>query len=517
MLIAACAALFATAGPAAAQVPAGPLSAQGVEFIRNVVTHTDSPGGRLVGKYFYLTTERDLTIYDVSTPDNPAKVGSLMLGEDAGQYYFPQEDPDTNGKVLITSNVGAIEVIDVTDKAAPKVIGRLAGTSQHTISCVLDCTWAYGSEGSIIDLRDPANPKSAGNWTADGGGADAAPYATSSNHDVTEVAPGIVLTSSEPMYLLDARTDPAHPTKLSTFANPERFIHANLWPHAMQDEIVLVGGEALGPQCADAASFMTYGAKDWQTNGFTLLDEYFLATGTPDEGRMPDSTYCVHWFTPHPGYRNGGLVAIGWYEQGTRILNVAPDGKISEVGHFLPLGGSTSAAYWITDRIIYLVDYNRGLDVVRYTGELPAPAPEPQPEPPAAPAPPADTGTNPPPAAGGVAGERADSQQAGAAPFAPSFATRFKLRGARTAVTRLVVTGLRSGSRVSVTCEAPKRRLCTRPFKTVATGSTLSLTRRFSGTLLRAGSVITVTVRDGDAAVVRRFKTRTRRLPLRVG
>jgi hypothetical protein len=85
---------------------------------------------------------------------------------------------------------------------------------------------------------------------------------------------------------------------------------------------------------------------------------------------MADSTYCVHWFTPHPTYRNGGLVAIAWYEHGTRFLQVGRDGSISEVGWFLPLGTTASAAYWITDRIVYVSDYNRGLDVIRYTGDI---------------------------------------------------------------------------------------------------------------------------------------------------
>jgi hypothetical protein len=29
-------------------------------------------------------------------------------------------------------------------------------------------------------------------------------------------------------------------------------------------------------------------------------------------------------------------------------------------------GGQASAAYWITDEIVYVVDYNRGLDILRF-------------------------------------------------------------------------------------------------------------------------------------------------------
>lgn len=366
-LLALVAACLLVPAAASAQLPAGPVTSKDVEFVANFAEHTDSAGARLHEGFFYVTTERDLVIYDVSKPETPKKVGSMSYGPTAfTNYYFPEEDPDTNGEILITSEEGAIEVIDVRDKTAPKFLAKLAGDAQHTISCVLDCTWAYGSEGSIVDLRDPANPKLAGDWNK--------LFPTDSEHDVTEVAPGIVLTSSQPQQLLDAREDPAHPTRLATVANADkRFNHANLWPNLMQDDIVLVGGESVGPACDQAASaaFQTYDATNWeQTGTFDLLDEFRLDTGLLVDGRMVDSTYCVHWFTTHPTYRNGGLVTIAWYEHGTRFLRVAPGGEITEVGHFLPLGTSASAAYWITDRIVYVTDYNRGLDVLRFTGEI---------------------------------------------------------------------------------------------------------------------------------------------------
>ena len=78
----------------------------------------------------------------------------------------------------------------------------------------------------------------------------------------------------------------------------------------------------------------------------------------------------THWFQQHPDFKNGGLVAAGFYNHGTRFLNVDKKGKISEVGYFMPHGGGTSAAYWRTDRIVYTVDYQRGMDVLKYTGKL---------------------------------------------------------------------------------------------------------------------------------------------------
>jgi hypothetical protein len=279
-------------------------------------------------------------------------------------------------------------VMDVSDKAAPKPLSTLAGVEQHTISCVLDCTWAYGSEGDIIDLRDPKAPKLAGNWLEDN--------ATSSTHDVTEVKPGILATSTEPILLLDVRENPLKPKKLAEAA-PPGFVHATVWPHQMADRMLLVGGESLGPTCADNkdATFQTWDTQNWQSTGtFKLIDEYTLATGVPPAtGTMPANTFCTHWVDHNTTYRDGGLVGIGWYENGTRFLKIGLDGKIEEIGYFIPMGSRSSAVYFRTDRIAYVADYYRGFDVVKYTGDMPPSAPAPgAPAPSPAPAPAPGTG-----------------------------------------------------------------------------------------------------------------------------
>lgn len=75
-----------------------------------------------------------------------------------------------------------------------------------------------------------------------------------------------------------------------------------------------------------------------------------------------------HWFDLHPNLGDGGLAAGAAFEHGTRLLRVSDRGKIKEIGWFVPWAGNTSAAYWISDRIIYAVDYNRGIDILEYKG-----------------------------------------------------------------------------------------------------------------------------------------------------
>ena len=365
-LLLATATLLAAAPAASAQAPLGGVTSDNVEYVKNFASHADSSGARLKDGYFYITTERDLSIYDVEDAENPVRVGHMYL-DSPGRPVFTEEDPDTNGRILLIWNGDELQVVDVSDKTAPEVIGRVAGPDQHTVSCILDCTWAYGSEGAIVDLRDPKAPRLVeGDWNDQ--------VSPDSTHDVTEVSPGIVMTSTEPIFVLDAREDPTQPKVLAK-TDPPGFTHANLWPNGGTDRFALVGGEAAAsPDCSDdtSATFQTFDTTGWQgRGGFQLVDQFSMSTGTVSDGRSPYTTWCVHWFTEHPTFHGGGLVAIAWYEHGVRFLKVGTDGKIEEIGHYLPYIGQSSAVYWITDRVLYTADYYRGMDVLKFTGDIP--------------------------------------------------------------------------------------------------------------------------------------------------
>ena len=156
----------------------GYFASDNVEWITNIPVNIDSAGARILGDYFYITTSNGLTIYDISTPESPQRLGFMPMPQ---QPYFAEEDVDTNGEILLISTLDTLYVIDVEDKSNPTPIGEIAGSDQHTYSCVLDCTYAYGSEGLIISLKDPTQPKLVGDWTK---GTN-----VTSTHDVTEVKP----------------------------------------------------------------------------------------------------------------------------------------------------------------------------------------------------------------------------------------------------------------------------------------------------------------------------------------
>ena len=85
----------------------------------------------------------------------------------------------------------------------------------------------------------------------------------------------------------------------------------------------------------------------------------------------------AHWFTV-----KGNIVALGNYEQGTRFVDVS-DPTQPEAGRLVPRPGpgrgrqppaiissDTAAAYW-HGSYVYVADYQRGVDVLKFTDPTP--------------------------------------------------------------------------------------------------------------------------------------------------
>ena len=382
LLPAAAVAMSLLAGlPAGAGPTTGGLATDNVEHVRHVPIAQNGVGGRLIGKHFYMNDQNKIMIFDVTDPVDPQLTGTVAMPQ---EWQFSREDIDGNGEILVVPNTvsgvndgnvpsdggsatNAVYVIDVEDKTNPQIIGKVNGPAQHTYSCVLDCKWAWGSEGTIIDLRDPANPKVREERWGEG-------LPAQSGHDVEEVAPGLVVTGTQPIMYLDARKDPLHPKLLAQGGNDDaRYIHGARWARGGRDKFLLMAGETtFNVRCSETAgAFMTWDATKWRkTRTFTMIDEYRVVNGTYVDGNPAVQRNCTsHWHEEHPDFHNGGLVAVAFYDYGTRFLEVDKKGKISEAGYFMPYAGQTSASYWITDEIVYAVDYNRGLDILRFNAD----------------------------------------------------------------------------------------------------------------------------------------------------
>jgi hypothetical protein len=358
----------------------GGFASEGVEYVGFVpFEQSTSTGATIRGKYLYTTSWKNISTYDISDPVNPVLLDQLPLG-----FMFENEDvavsPDQSFLLFSESlpdNV--LRVYDVEDKTNIQEIAQVPGAGDHTTSCILQCTYAYGSDGSITDLRDPANPKvialagDENDWHRKidlQGGA----------HDVTEVKQGFILVSpldAPPLYV--EFRNPAEPKVLATGNGPivrnERgyLWHSGEWPQAGKDRWILMQGEEnFQTRCSEDVQgpLATFDTRGWQQSGtFKLTDTFKVENGAYADGSpAANALGCsAHWFEEHSSFKNGGLFVAGYYEHGTRFLTVnGKNGKITEKDFFLPYGGSTSAAYWVNDEIVYAVDYTRGIDILRY-------------------------------------------------------------------------------------------------------------------------------------------------------
>ena len=378
--------IAASFSPASAGPSAGGISSDNLEWVNFVpFDQATSTGATIQGKWMYLTSWKNISIYDISDPLNPKQTAILPVG-----FMFENEQVSVspNGSFILFSEElpqSILRVYSVEDKTNIVELAQVPGSGDHTSSCILKCKYAYGSDGSITDLRDPGNPKviaqsgDQNDWHKKIGLLGGA-------HDVREYKNGFVVVSplDETPWIVDVRK-PANPKVVARGDGPKGWQgergylwHSGEWPNAGKDRWILMQGEdVLNPpsrtQCEEnQGSFSTFDAKKASKGTLKLTDTFTLEDGTYIDGNpaiSPAYGCSAHWFTTHPTYKNGGLVAIAWYEHGTRLLDVDSKGKISEVGYFLPFLGGAAAAYWVNKEILYSVDYNRGIDILRYTGK----------------------------------------------------------------------------------------------------------------------------------------------------
>ncbi len=342
------------------------------------------------GNYMFVSGLEGLSTFDISNPSSPALTSFTPLP------HFENEDVSIGGNLLLIANdksesAAVLYIFDISNPATPTLrtifpIGTstiaTGGLPSHTVTCINECQYAYVAGTSrgvgVLDLRNPDAPVIAGEFKP--------PITSWATHDVDVDSQGIAWVVGAAGTAAYNITNPAAPvlvgmTDASATTGPlNDFIHHNSERvdkitgsgKAVATDVVLITEEDYErPTCKDAGSFQT-----WKINGelsplapatLTNLDSWSteLDDLTRLEGSAPATVLCsAHWFDV-----DRGLVAQGWYEQGTRILDVRNPADIKQVGYFVMPKTETWAAYWApTDpegEIIYTVDLARGIDVLR--------------------------------------------------------------------------------------------------------------------------------------------------------
>ena len=381
-------------------IPAGTASAQAVPPVGDAVMSDNveylgslkadiglTTGARVVDDRLFVTSGKNISIYDIKDPANPQLLGILP------NVVWENEEVPTNGKILGFASDwysfapdcaygplgGCIQFYDVRDPANPKHLYTLDETN-HTAECVLDCQFFFGSSGTIVDARgalEGTEPMVIGDWieAIKDDGVD-----SRSCHHIREIRPGVLLTACRPFAVISINAEdggsPADPAVLAT-GDAEKFVHSARWPRQGSDKFLLTGGEEnfTGRCELNNSEFSVYSAEkvnEDKGDEFELLHQIepagngVYADGKPVAGALGCS---VHWFQEHPSFKDGGLVALSEYEDGVRFEQIKPDGSIEEVGYFLAAGSSSSSPKWAPDgKTLYSIDYQRGIDILRYNG-----------------------------------------------------------------------------------------------------------------------------------------------------
>ena len=395
--------LSAPASHAAA--PAGSIS-KGVTFLANIPELRTAISLNFIGTTMFASTVTGIYAYDVSNPAAPKLVGALP------QYIWENEDVDVDAKrhLLFLSRdprgftspattafpYGAVQVIDVSNPALMTQKSITLLPSGHTTTCVDGCnyTWTAGPAAAVtdpsdwggrpvwaLDMRDPANPKKCPHAID----ADENDGKTDYTHDVQVDSQGIAWISGSGAvrgYWVNGTHRNARTGRMqrATGCDPVPYAGGgtNLGQLTTRDGVMhnsehrgdalVVTEEVTGaPSCAAFGKLVTYSLKDtYGGAGFRSTPKHtfrmtVLDTWTPEKQAGSSGCDSAHYFND----RGDGTLAMAFYTQGTRFLDVRDPRHIRQVGFYRPDDANTWASYWRPGGYVFVADFTRGVDVLK--------------------------------------------------------------------------------------------------------------------------------------------------------
>jgi hypothetical protein len=394
LLTMAAAAVVATAVPAAGESlpPDVPLAtSSNVQLLAHIPG--TAAGMNFKDHYAYVSGWSGVTVLDIADPAAPEVVGVLPLP------HFENEDVDLCGNILVVVNdreakdLGSIMyVLSIANPTSPTITAilplGLTGSgrgSGHIANFVkTDCTQAWvdgGDHVEVVDLTNPATPKSLGKFESAASLSDAFKVSHDTELDSTGTvwnvggggAAGYRITKDplKPKLLATTGTAGRNPSPYNDFIlhNSQRRGDTLL----ITEEDYIDTDEVPPGGCRGQGKFETWGLSQLSSGNITPLGTWEtelngMFTGGAVDSKAPVTVNCSsHWFDA-----KSGIAAVGWYEQGVRFLDYRTPTDIKQVGYYIPANGSTWAAYWSpTDpngEIVYTADAYRGIDVLKIDG-----------------------------------------------------------------------------------------------------------------------------------------------------
>jgi hypothetical protein len=353
-----------------------------VEVLGNV------PTGPALGMVFkdhwaFVTGPAGLTVLDIAVPAAPTIAAVHPLP------HFENEDVDLCGNTLLITNDRAsrdlgsvLYAFDVSTPSSPVLAsvtpvgltgsGRGSGHIANFVSGDCSQVWLDGGDlVEVFDMSDPAAPRSLGKFESEA--SKSAAFRVS--HDTERDSKGVLWSvggGGAAGYQLTA--DPLAPKLLTSTGpagvNPSPYndfiLHNSKRNGAtllLTEEDYVDTDETPPGGCRGQGKFETWSIS-MKPGGLKPLDTWMTEMNGSDSKASATVNCSSHWFEV-----SRDLVAVGWYEQGTRFLDVHDPRNIRQVGFYLPANGSTWGSYWSptdpTRSIVYTADAYLGVDVLR--------------------------------------------------------------------------------------------------------------------------------------------------------
>ncbi len=335
-------------------------SASDVELVGAFFAGGLVTGAALLDGYLYVTTPYRLSIYDASEPLAPTLIGTRPSAHDIYGELI-----STNGKTLLLNNglsAGTVDVWDVEDKSNPVVVATVRGVRDEHVSCLLDCRWAYGSNGTIIDLRRPASPKVVPvDWK------QTLRLGRPAVHRVDEFTRGFLATAPRqgPPVIIDARK-PLQPRVIGRTQvarkTPSAFLFSS-WLLRGRDRFVLTSTEKRRCSSDHEGALVTFDSKGWPVDRrFEVADTYRYR----GRAEQSENSCAAYYFDVHPEFPGSRLIVLPNGLEGTRIVRIKTNGNIDEVDSFVPPVSNVWLAFWVNDEIFYALNATGEVYILRY-------------------------------------------------------------------------------------------------------------------------------------------------------
>jgi hypothetical protein len=367
--------------------------------------------------------------YDLDLGRTPSANRTYWQNEDMDvdqrrKLAFLSRDPRAyGGSTNSNTDVAGVYIVDVKDPAKPAIITFKQLPTGHTTSCVNECDalwtggpasstdqrtalgWTNGRPIIVTDLTDPANPVSYPNDPVDLFRQDGV---TAYAHDVDVDATGVAWVSGlggmrgywtdgvhrDPLTGEVRRATALKPIPyagggfpddaVDEVNNPGGWMHNGLRPAGKDlkhgpalgqgfkpGELVMGTEEDFNSTTCDGEGQFTiaslegsYDGEAWKSTAENRFRLKTVGTWSPKdkEGTIQLNSCSAHYFD-----LANGLIAYGWYGQGTRILDIRDPRNPTQVAYFRPNGGNVWASYWYGDYVI-VADNARGIDILKLDG-----------------------------------------------------------------------------------------------------------------------------------------------------